>query len=86
MCGDREGGCAECEDGQVTVSQCPLEVVGQEVWDVMRLARLYRRGLPPVFGGSLDQAAAFVDAADFIFAEEAAHRAALRLNPEDADG
>ena len=46
---------------------------------MLHLTDLYRRGLPPVAGGALDQAAAFVDAAAFVFAEEDAHRAALGL-------
>lgn len=37
---------------------------------MMKYARLYEKGLPPVAGGALDQAAAFVEACDFIWQEE----------------
>ena len=36
---------------------------------MIALAELYRKGLPPVAGGTLDQAAAFNDAARFVWAE-----------------
>jgi len=40
------------------------------VWDLLDYAALYRRGLPPVAGGALDQAAAFTAACRFVWAEQ----------------
>lgn len=37
---------------------------------MIELAELFGKGLPPVSGGTLEQAKSFVDAARFIFAEE----------------
>ena len=42
---------------------------------VIQCAELFRKGLPPVAGGSLDQAAIFVDAARFVWGEQAYWRA-----------
>ncbi len=44
--------------------------VPAEVWEVLKYARLYSKGLPPVAGGALDQAQCFVDACDYIFEQE----------------
>jgi len=49
---------------------------------VIRYAKLYHKGLPPVHGGALDQAALFIDAAEFVWAEESRHRAELKLRVE----
>ena len=37
--------------------------------DIIQMAELYEKGLPPIAGGQLDQAKSFVDAAYFIFNE-----------------
>ena len=49
---------------------------------MIRYAKLYRKGLPPVHGGALDQAAIFIDAAEFIWAEESRHRLELKIRSE----
>lgn len=68
-CGGK--GCRHCgPDGLLHVTDCPLHVVPDEAWQLLRLARLYEKGLPPVAGGALDQAAAFVEACDFVWNEE----------------
>lgn len=68
MCGGR--GCQACgERGRVDVTGCPRADLPPIVWDLLTYADLYRKGLPPVAGGALDQAAAFVEAARFIWNE-----------------
>jgi hypothetical protein len=49
------------------ITCCPLEYISSDVWEVIRYANLYEKGLPPVTGGALDQAANFIDAAMYIF-------------------
>ena len=46
---------------------------------MIKLAKLYEKGLPPVAGGSLDQTQAFIEAAEFIFAEEAKYKKKLGI-------
>lgn len=75
-------GCDECRDGQIEVTQCPQLEITADVMQAVELAELMRHGLPPVAGGSLDQAAVFVEAARMIWAETAYWRAKLRLNAE----
>ena len=67
-------GCEECKNGKVIVDGCPLELVPRPVWALLDMAALYRRGLPPVAGGALDQAQAFLDAVQFAWAEMALWR------------
>jgi hypothetical protein len=57
--------------------------VDSATWQAMDLAALYKRGLPPVAGGVLDQAQSFLDAADLIWADEAHWKAQLRLSETD---
>jgi len=54
----------------VEITQCPLTLIDNNVWEVIKFAGLYEKGLPPVAGGSLDQAKNFIDAASFIFSEQ----------------
>ena len=64
-------GCEHCgPTGRLQITDCPLCVVPEDAWQLLRLARLYEKGLPPVAGGALDQAAAFVEACDFVWNEE----------------
>jgi len=64
-------GCDECQGGRIEITQCPLEVITPDVWEVMELAQLYEKGLPPVAGGALDQAKSFVEACRAIWNDEA---------------
>jgi hypothetical protein len=61
-------GCEECDGtGRIRITSCPLEVITPDVWEAIRFAELYEKGLPPVAGGALDQAANFIEAAMYIF-------------------
>lgn len=67
-----ETGCSECNGtGEIIVADCPLKIIPRETWDVIELAGLYEKGLPPIAGGSLDQMRAFVAAFRIITAEKA---------------
>ena len=55
---------------------CPVGDLPGIVWDTLEAAELLRKGLPPVAGGMLDQARAFVDAVRFVWATQAELRAA----------
>jgi len=65
-------GCDLCDKkGTFDIDRCPLEIITDDVVDMMELADLWEKGLPPVAGGVLDQAAMFVAAARFYFGEKA---------------
>lgn len=69
-CGGR--GCKECEEtGKLEITQCPLELITPDIWEVIEMAEFFEKGLPPVAGGVLDQAKIFIDACRFIFREQA---------------
>ena len=60
--------CSECEHtGRTKITCCPLDYISSDVWEVIKFAGLYEKGLPPVAGGALDQAANFIEAANYIF-------------------
>lgn len=52
------------------ITDCPEKLITPDIWEMIELARFYKKGLPPVAGGVLDQAYSFIEAADFIYAEE----------------
>lgn len=61
-------GCEECKGtGKIKITCCPLEMITRDVWELIALAELFEKGLPPVAGGVLDQAKIFVDAARLVF-------------------
>ena len=68
-CGGR--GCDECRDGRWDLTMCPKRFVTADIWQVVELAELYEKGLPPEPGGSLDQSQSFVQAARFVWSERA---------------
>lgn len=72
-CVNCEGtGCNECnKTGFLSITSCPLELITNDIYEVIKLAELYEKGLPPVAGGALDQAKIFIEAAMFIFSEKA---------------
>ena len=62
-----ETGCSECnQTGRITITGCPLRTIDEGIWDIIELADLYEKGLPPNAGGSLDQMRAFIVAFDII--------------------
>ena len=63
----------------IKITCCPLELIDDDVWDAIFYAELYEKGLPPVAGGSLDQAYNFLQAARFIFAEQAEWKNKLKV-------
>jgi len=68
-CGGK--GCDECEyTGKLSITKCPLEFITSDVFEIIALAGLFEKGLPPIAGGVLDQAKIFVDAARFVFQEQ----------------
>lgn len=67
-----ELGCEHCGGtGKVEITQCPRGLVEIEDYDVIEAAELYEKGLPPVAGGSRDQARWFAQAARFVSSEKA---------------
>ena len=60
-----------CQDGELIIAVCPLRIVPRIVFEVIADARrYYKHGMAPVHGGTRDQAALFLAAADFVQAED----------------
>lgn len=57
---------------------CPLEYVTADVWEAIRFAALYEKGLPPIGGGALDQCNVFLAAVEMIRAEQERWKRELR--------
>lgn len=73
-------GCGECDDkGTLAIKGCPLEMITRDVWEVIGLAELFEKGLPPVAGGVLDQAKIFVDATRIVFHEQQYYKKKLGI-------
>jgi hypothetical protein len=73
-------GCQECDVGRIEITGCPLELITPDIWELLELAELYKKGLPPVDGGVLDQAADFVTACRFVWSEENIHKKRLGID------
>lgn len=67
-------GCEECDEGRVAIDGCPNQFC-RDVGRTVPMIDLFHKGLPPVAGGVLDQAAWFLEAARYLDAEEAALKA-----------
>ena len=69
-CGGKD--CRHCGGTEVEeITCCPLDLITADVWELIRFAELYEKGLPPVAGGALDQAKIFIEAAALVFEEQA---------------
>ncbi len=64
-----------CGYDEWILRECPMQYVSGDIWQLMSLAKLYEKGLPPVIGGSLDQAVIFVAAAEFVWNQERQYKA-----------
>ncbi len=69
----------ECKDGKIDITECPLNIITEDVWQIIRFAELYENGLPPIAGGALDQAKVFIDASQFVMNEKAYWKAKLEI-------
>ncbi len=70
-CGGRGGDCKVCGGMcRLIIKGCFLELIPSQIWMLLKLIDLYEKGLPPVAGGSLDQAKNFIDAAAFVMSEK----------------
>lgn len=56
------------------------------MFDLLRYVDFYAKGLPPVAGGTLDQAEAFLALADAVWADERQWRAAAHGPAGPAEG
>ena len=77
-CGGR--GCVHCKkEGTVDIVDCPLELIDLDIWELLDLADLYKHGLAPDEGGSLDQAFSFVQCCRFVWSEEKYWKRKLKI-------
>ena len=71
-------GCEHCDDGKITIATCPMLLVDRNTWSYVEFAEMYnRRGLAPLAGGALDQAASFLAVARFVSGEMSYWKAKL---------
>jgi hypothetical protein len=75
VCGGNSIGCQECDGtGTFKITDCPQRWIDEWVWQMIELADLYEKGLPPLAGGVLDQAAYFVRFAKRVMDESAQYK------------
>ena len=73
-------GCEQCnQTGKIVIDQCPMDLIDSEIWEFLGFADLYKKGLPPIAGGALDQAQNFLMACRFAFGEQAYWKAKLGI-------
>ena len=69
VCNER--GCKECDSkGSYEITSCPQKQIDAELCQFLDLADLFEKGIPPIAGGSLDQASWFLKAYHFLKSEE----------------
>lgn len=67
--------CDECGGtGTFDITDCPQRWIDDWVWQMIELAEMYEKGLPPVIGGVLDQTAYFVRFAKQVIDESAQYK------------
>lgn len=59
-----------CENGSTQIEGCPNQYCRQMV-PAIRLIEQFKKGMPPIAGGVLDQAAWFIEAAELLEHDEA---------------
>jgi hypothetical protein len=63
--------CTQCnKTGTMPIIGCPEKIITSDVWTMIELTNFYKKGLPPIAGGVLDQSHNFIEAASFIFSEQ----------------
>lgn len=63
-------GCNDCNDSGTYELPCDPIEFAFDVWPLIRIADVWRKGTPPEAGGMLDQPAGLTDAVRFIWADE----------------
>jgi len=65
-----QAGCDACGDsGMFEIDQCPRRYVDGFYWELLRFAKLFKRGTPPIQGGALDQEIWFLECCEFLWSE-----------------
>ena len=78
VCGGNAAGCDACGgSGTFDITDCPQRWIDDWVWQMIELSEMYEKGLPPVAGGVLDQAAYFVRFAKRVMDESAQYKVEL---------
>lgn len=55
----------------IEITGCPHEQLERTTYDALRAADFWRRGIPPVGGGMLDQTEWTIEAAEFVWSDQA---------------
>lgn len=70
--------CPNCRGwGKDVLIGCPKPLIVPGTYQVLRAARLARKGHWPIAGGWLDQANILIDAVEYVWMCEAPHRNAV---------
>lgn len=87
LCSGNVVDCPACGGtGRYSFPGCPLQQLPAQTWEIIELACLWDKGLPPVAGGSMDQSRAFVAAARFVLADRDMWRNTLKAKGYITDG
>ena len=80
LCDNDGGECNGCGGrGTIELTACPQQELDVELVEVLRLAAMYKKGLPPVAGGALDQSRWFVEACEFLWTQQAYLKRKLKI-------
>jgi hypothetical protein len=64
-------GCEQCDGrGHFLLTECPMALIDQELQEVFPIADLFKEGIPPTVGGSLDQPKWFLNFCNQLAFEE----------------
>jgi hypothetical protein len=55
--------------GLIEITCCPRKYVDAFYWELLRFARLFKNGSPPIAGGALDQEIWFLECCEYLWAE-----------------
>lgn len=70
-CDGAGNGCTHCVDGDRSLHTCPRASLPAQICDFLHYFDLLEKGLPPVAGGALNQAASFNQATRFFRQQQA---------------
>jgi len=66
-CGERPE-CPDCHGtGRRAITGCPWKLIDEHTADVIRMAGFWKKGIPPVAGGYLDQTPSMTEACELIW-------------------
>ncbi len=72
-------GCSRCKSGEIEITQCPLEFVTDDIFELIEMARHTYNGVWPMGPSLGDNAVTFIRAVRFIRSEEDFWKAKFKI-------